>query len=378
LSVAEKRTWLRRRALECYRKAGQLDGAIAQYRAAIKTNPDDFDLRLELADALLANDQVIAGRNELRRILARDPGHQEARAKLAEFHQTRGETWEAERLWREAVDADPDFEPAKRGLAELLRQRGHGEFQAGYHARARDTYAAALKLTPTDVDLLASIGYAELLLNNETAARAYFEDALAQGTPDAYTHVFDRWTWKGNPNEARQIVARAEAAPVAMPHFYVNAAGTAFRAAQPPALDPFAVGPKKKTPSADSWEDLGQTLVAKAMSAAADRADVYQHIVGEVGLVRPELALPAAEKLVTLSPDDPAVLVGLALMQGMTDRRREARDTLRKAAQLARKRNDSQLIAEIENMRRALDDPLFGTLSRLLPMMGDLDFEDMF
>ena len=120
--MAEKRAWLRRRVLTCYQKAGQPDAAITHYRAAVKADPDDLDLRLELAEALLANEQEIAGRNELRRILERDPHHQGANAKLAEFHQMRGEWWEAERLYRDVLAADPDNNSAKRGLAELLRR----------------------------------------------------------------------------------------------------------------------------------------------------------------------------------------------------------------------------------------------------------------
>ena len=183
LPVAEKRAWLRRRVLTCYQKAGQPDAAITHYRAAVKADPADLDLRLELAEALVANEQEIAGRNELRRILERDPHHQGASVKLAELHQMRGEWWEAERLYRDALATDPDNDSAKRGLAELLRERGHEQFNQGYHAGARDTYAAALKLAPDDVDLLASIGFAELLSNDEAGARAHFESRPGQRHP---------------------------------------------------------------------------------------------------------------------------------------------------------------------------------------------------
>ncbi len=378
LSVAEKRAWLRRRALECYRKAGQLDQAITQYRAAIKAAPDDLDLRLELANALIANDQVVAGRNELRRIMERDPNHQEARVKLAELHQMRGETWEAERLLHEVVAADPDNASARRGLVELLRQRGHGQFNAGYHAGARDTYVAALKLAPDDEDLLASIGFAELVSNDEAAARGHFEEALAKGTPAAYLQVMNRWASYGRPDEFRAVLARAETAGVVSPHFYVDATGFCFRMARRPDLDPFFAAPRKGPRVTDPWEELGKTLLQKVEATGGERADVCQHMVAEFGPQRPELALPYAEKLVALSPDDPTALLSLALIQGLNDRRREAKETLRKAGQLARKRNDPQLISMIENLRRTLDDPMFGMMSRMLPMLGNAGFEDLF
>jgi tetratricopeptide (TPR) repeat protein len=276
------------------------------------------------------------------------------------------------------VDADPDYQPARRGLAELLRQRGHNQFELGRYAAARDIYAAAVQLTPDDAELLASIGYAELLLKNEAAARGHFEAALAQGTSEAYTEVFDRWAWNGNLNEARQVVARAEAMPVPMPHFYVNAASTVFAEMHPPAFEPFAAGPQKRMPAAiDSWEGLGKTLVEKAMATAGNRQDVYVHIITEIGPLRPELALPAAEKAAALMPDEPETWLSLALMQGITDRRREAKETLRRASLLTRKRGDMRLLSEIEELRRALDDPLFSMAAQLWPALDERDFEDL-
>jgi hypothetical protein len=115
--------------------------------------------------------------------------------------------------------------------------------------------------------------------------------------------------------------------------------------------------------------------LAQAQATAGDRPDVYQHIIGEVGIVRPELALPIAVKLTALTPDDPSAWLSLALVQGMCDRKREAKISLNRADQLARKRGDASLVAEIANMRRVLDDPMFATMSKMLPMLGD-NFED--
>jgi tetratricopeptide (TPR) repeat protein len=378
LSVTEKRAWLRRRALESYRKAGQMAEAIAQCRAAVKAAPDDLDLRLELANALLANDQEIAGRNELRRILERDPSHQEACIKLAELHQARGEVWEAERLLQAAVAADPDNASVRRGLVELLRQRGHGQFNAGYHAGARDTYAAALKIAPDDVDLLASIGFAEWLLNDQVAARGHFETALAKATPDAYLQVLTRWASIGLPDEFRALLARAETAGIASPHLFVDAAGMCFNMANRAAPDPFFAMPRKSARVADPWEELGKTLLAKIEASAADPAEVYRHLVAELGPLRPALALSYAEKLVALTPDDPAALLALAIVQGLNNQRRQAKETLRRAGQLARKLGNPQLGAEIEDIRRSLDNPMFGMMPGMLPMFGNAGFEDLF
>ena len=131
LALAEQRRWLRRRVLDNYQRAGRPDAAILYYKQAVKASPDELDVRLELASALLANEQEVAARNELNRILERDPDHLEARVRLAEIQQLRGETWAADQSLRAVLARAPDFEPARRGLLELLREQGHGWSNAG-------------------------------------------------------------------------------------------------------------------------------------------------------------------------------------------------------------------------------------------------------
>ncbi len=72
LPVPEFRLWLRKHVLTCYKQSGNLDGALANYRALIKATPNDLDLRYEFAEALLSNAQDTAARNELQRILQKD------------------------------------------------------------------------------------------------------------------------------------------------------------------------------------------------------------------------------------------------------------------------------------------------------------------
>ncbi len=92
LPVPEFRAWLRRHVLDCYKHTGDLEGAIRQYRALIKSTPDDLDLRYEFAEALISNAQEIAARNEVQRILQKDEKRTDARLLLVEIHLERGET----------------------------------------------------------------------------------------------------------------------------------------------------------------------------------------------------------------------------------------------------------------------------------------------
>lgn len=375
LSVAGQRAWMRRRVLDCYKKAGQPDQAIALYRQAVKASPDDLDLRLELANALLANGRVIAGRNELLRILEKDPKHIEAQVRLAEAHQQRGEERDAERLLRAALETEPGCEPARRGLVEIVRRRGHAQFNAGRVAQSAVFYRAGLELAPDDVDLLVSLGYAELKQRNPVAARAHFEAALVKGETAAYLEVFRRWVLEKDMEEARQVLARAEAAGVVSAHFYVDAAEVCFDNLGPPDALFSLFGPPraKRRPRPDRWEALGRELIQRAEGAGGDQNEVLRHILAAIGPTQPGLGLDYAQRWADRLPDDPTALTTLSLFQAMNDQMRPARETLRRAADLARKQGNSELLGHIEDLRRQLNNPLFGLASRMASMFASFE-----
>ncbi len=376
LPIPELRAWLRRRVLDCYRRAGRPDQAIAHYRNAVKANPDDLDLRLELADALFANEQVIAGRNELERILQKDPAHMDARVRLAEVHRTRGELYAAEQQLRAALETDPQHAPARRGLVDILCERGHAQFNVGYYSQAKKIYEEALPLTPDDPQLLVWLGNTELALRQVSEARERFDAAMAKGDLHTYVHVFGCWARRDNLTEARRILERAEAAGVASPHFYVDVAGECFQAALGAA--PLAGFLSATKTGHGPWERLGREMLQKAESAGGDSAESLRHVVAILGPVKPDLALEYARRLVHRTPDDPMALLQLGVLQGINGQTSQAKDSLRRAAHLARRRGDSALLEEIQDARYMIDNPFAGTLSRMGLPFGELDDEDLF
>ena len=376
-ALDEQRRWLRRRILDNFERAGRPDQAIVYYKQGVKANPDDLDLRLELVGALLANQQELAARNELKRILERDPQHLDARVRLAEVQQLRGEGWLAEQSLREVLAQAPEFEPARRGLLELLRDKGQGLSEVGHLVPARQALTEALMLAPGDADVLTGLGFVEWQLDDEPTARAHFEAALAQNEPKACLDVFECWAGLDQFEEARRVLAQAEQALTLSPHFYVDAAGACFHQTGPDRFEsPAALfGAPLTRPDqarAQRWELLGRELLAKAI-AGGDQEDVLRHIVSEITPVQPALALEYAQKLVKLAPDDPQILIMLAFLQMMAGQTKPAKETLRQAAHLARKAGDSARLAEIEELRQAVNDPLFGLLGPMLPgLLGAL------
>lgn len=92
-----------------------------------------------------------------------------------------------------------------------------------------------------------------------------------------------------------------------------------------------------------------------------------------IGSTQPGLALDYAQKLVSRLPNDPTALTALGLLQAMNDQVRPAKETLRRAVDLARKQGNSELLGHIEDLRRQLNNPLFGLASRMAPMFASFE-----
>lgn len=385
IPLDEQRTWLRRRILHNYKRAGRPDQAIAHYKQAVKTAPDNLDLRLELVTALLANEQEIAARNEVNRILERDPQHITALIFLAEINQSRGEGYAAEQTLRRALEIDPQHEGARHALAQALIEKGISSFNNGHYKLALETYTAALDYAPTDLHALALLADTELVLKREAAARTHLETALALGTPIAYVRVFNCWAKHKDETAARQVLARAEAAGVASPQFYVDV-GLACLTNLPRPMPnlPGWVPPPQPTKSDAPWEQWGRELIEKSLPNLPQPGETLQHVVGVlVEEHQYALAIDYGRQMVTLQPDVVEALWGFGSLQAMTGDIAGAKETLRRALQQARKQGKHDLAKEIEQMRREINNPLFGMLGPMIAQLGsgfldDLSDEDLF
>jgi tetratricopeptide (TPR) repeat protein len=375
LPVPEFRTWLRRHVLDCYKHTGDLEGAITQYRALIKSAPDDLDLRYEFAEALIANAQEIAARNEVQRILQKDEKRTEARLLLVEIHLERGELYAAEQQARQALEHDPNHAAARQAVSDVLAERGHHFFELGRYAEAKKFYEEAVTLTPDHSQLLIWLGNTELALRNKTEGTRYFDLALSKATDlHVYVSVFECWAMVHDLDAARAILSRAQAAGFATAHFYVDLAGICLAQAKPPSPFSAFFGPpaKAKKSGSDPWEQLGREMLRQAEAASGDPAQTLREIVSTLGRTQPEIAIEYGQRLIKLTPDDPTAWIVLAVIQAMAGQIKPAKDTARQAASLARKQNNQQLAREIDALRRELDMPI--------PFMSaglfDADFDD--
>ncbi len=161
------------------------------------------------------------------------------------------------------LEIDPGNDTARRGLARLLLERGVDAFNFGGYKRARETYLEALKFSPDDTQVLV------FLAETEPGAQAgrggageHLEAALATGKVEAYARVFDCWAKQKNEAEARQVLARAEAAGVASPSLLYRRGRVLPHPRRAPAPSPALFGPprspaKPKTKSQDGMGAVG-------------------------------------------------------------------------------------------------------------------------
>jgi tetratricopeptide (TPR) repeat protein len=108
---------------EAYAEAGALADAADQYRKAVELGPAFIDLRYRLARLLLDAGNPLGARDELERVLQARPGFVEAQASLGLAHYLAGDASEARRIWRDALERQPENSRIEAYLAMMDRAR---------------------------------------------------------------------------------------------------------------------------------------------------------------------------------------------------------------------------------------------------------------
>jgi len=370
-------SWVRARVIECYKRAGAPGEAVAIFRQAIKANPKDLELRLQLADALLANEQEQAAINELQRLLQIDPQHVESRLRLAAAHRARGNWHMAEQMLRQVLRQHPEQPEAQRQLVRLLLEHGQYLLSSGYDDAAASMFEEGQRLAPDDYQFPLNLARIAINRRQPKRARPLLECALTLGAerPLAYAQVIECWAVLDEIDEARAVLRQAEAALPLTFEFYVNLGVLLLKRTAPRSLaSPFAEPPSQ--PADTPWSRLAEETLDHARALQPGDAQVSAQIAAELLELRPDLAMRYAQEAVAVAPDDPRSLMVLGLVQALKQDTREARDSLRRAADLARKQHDISLARDIDALRQQVGSPLLRLALRMGPFFDDLDLED--
>ena len=375
--------WVRKRVIECYKSAGAPGEAVVVFRQAIKATPDDLDVRLQLVDALIANDQAQAASNEIERILALDPGHIDARLRGAALLGIREEFEAGRALLRPILEQQPEHQDARQGMVALLLGEGQRNLRWYNVAAAERLFQEAQQYAPND--WRPPLNLARIAIDQEQLdrARTLLERVLdlAGDQPDAYLQVIDAWAVAEQIDLVRAAIARAEAALPLTADFFIEV-GLLLLQRDLPAAPAFFGGllapPPKRDATATPRSRLARELLDRGLAGQADQGE--ERLVLAIKLLRldPALGLRYAEEAAKLLPEDPAAYMTLATLQVMNERRREAKDTLRRGARLARKQGKTDLAEQMDDMRASANDPMLPMMLQLGPLFDDDDDLDEF
>jgi tetratricopeptide (TPR) repeat protein len=377
--------WIRKRTSEVFKQADRPDATIDFQKAAVKSDPDNIPKRLELADALLANEQFIAARNQLNSARKIDPAHIPTLVKLAEYHSVRNEWAAAEEMIRAALEHQPQNDDLRQRMAQLLQQHGSRMHGIGRHAEARRAYAEAQTFTPSNPDLEISLARVELDAGHDKAARAHMDKAIALDPrrADTYAQIVLSWCIERKLGDARTVLKQAEAQTHPDVRFYVSAGLPLLAILARPSLDGFSLfGPPRKPAKRlpDPLEDFVIELLDKAVALRPDNVELLQSIVSEASqLSLPKIGLHFIEPLRRLMPDDLKILVIYGILQRYDEQTAEAKKTIGEAVRQARARGDREVEQIATQLRREIDSPIFTTMFSLHSLFeaGDDDFDDI-
>ncbi len=378
---AKRWDWVQKRIIECYKNAGQPGAAVTVFRQAIKADPHDLDTRLQLADALLANEQEQASLNELQRILDIDAKHIDARLRMIDIYMQRGEWYFAQAPLRQLIAQQPEREDVLRHIARLLLQQGLQQYQHGQQAPAIKTLEEGWTFAPDNYQF--PLNLARIFFNQRKTAKAasFLDRTLELGAdqPDAYIHVIESWTIEQNIEAARAVLTRAEATLKPNVEFYISVGLLILNHTTPLTAPTFPSGVSRQraaVPEATDWSRLATKVLDRALVLKPDEPRIPGVIASELLALRPDLALHYAEVAVRIGAEDPNALLLLGMTQAINEHKREAKETLRRGARLARQQGNLQLAEEIQNLRREVDSPFFGMALQMGPLLDDLDIDD--
>jgi Tfp pilus assembly protein PilF len=173
--LAEDRRWEEGRKLLAEGKAAE---AKAAFEELLKKYPEEADLNLFLAIALLRLREADAAETAIHKAIASNPEHAEARTLLAWIYsEIRGDFDAAIREYAEVVKLRPELPEAYNNLGVALKRKGELE-------RAKEIFTQALERRPEYSAALSNRGWVLAAQGRWSEGRADFERALTYNPND--------------------------------------------------------------------------------------------------------------------------------------------------------------------------------------------------
>lgn len=351
---------------ECYHRVGNVDEAITTLRNAVKNDPSNNDLRLELVDTLVASERWGAASNEVDRILKREPDNLNALVRAARLDEGYGYLYRARQTWKKVLELDPNHLEAREHLVELLHQEGDRLCRFGDFDKALGSYREALTYMPDEPYLYISLAECYFYKNDPDAARREMNRALALDPADldVYHIAVDACHIANRPDDAEWVITQAE--ELAGPQqptghlpamFYLDLAHCCFR--------------RRQTKIANDY-------VRRAEQMAEGDPDGLVHIaLFYLDRKNEGQAMAYLQQALRLDPEHGLANLHIGASYAAAMEMREARRHWRQARRTARRTGDEELLRAVELARQTFERAIEMLEQGYSPfgMFGDLDME---
>ena len=343
---------------ECYRRAGNVQEAITTLRNAVKSDPGNTDLHLELVDALTASERWSASRHEVTRILKREPDNVSALVRTARLDERWGYLSRARQTWKKIVELDPNHLEAQERLVELLHQEGARLYRAGRPDEAQECYREALAYMPDEAYLYIALAECYFDKSDPDAARQELERAFALDPADldVYHMAVDVCHIADRPDDAEWVITQAQELAGHLPAaFYLDLARCCFRRRETKQGNDYVRRAEQIAEgNPDDLVDIGTFYLDRR---DADRATVY------------------FARALRLDPEHGWANLHVGASYASVMEMREARRHWRQARRTARQTGDEELLRAVELARQTFDRAI-EMLERGMPPFGMYDDYD--
>jgi tetratricopeptide (TPR) repeat protein len=204
------RMW--RHVAQNYRKAGDYEEATRAYRNALKRDPSNIDLQLDLVESLMADGRAVAASTVVNGVLATQPDHVEALAWQAQVFEQGLYLEAAQTTWQRVLALDPQHPHARQHLAHLHEYDGDRERRKNNFEEAIAAYQKGLEYTPGNVRLYTSIGRCYAQMQDPERAHQQFELAVHKEPHnlEAYYWAIQAWLQLDNWRNAQALLEEVQ------------------------------------------------------------------------------------------------------------------------------------------------------------------------
>ena len=348
------RLW--QRAAECYSKAGEFEEVGRTYQQAIKWAPDNLNLRLALAESLISEGRMQAGRNELARLLERNPEHIPALLRLGEaYFRDESAPWyvkiSAPRCWEKVLKIDPQNSQAHQMLAEWFIDQGEISLSWGNYTEAAGHFQKALEYRPNHIETLLDLADCYLELQDSPRGEEYAAQALALAVDfDDFAAVIGFWLESKRGARALEITTQAEARFGKVPtDFYVAMAHSLIK--------------EKRKEEAQAW-------LQRAVEKAAPEDSVFL-MIGEMMMdFDAPLAMNYLQKAVGAGQYPGQAYLLMGMMEYKQGNNAASKKHFSEAQRIAHQTHDNELADRVKSAR-LFTGGAATLIDRLMRGMGD-------